>query len=264
METIKENENIIINKIDYYILLNKKNLKLKCLVIIYTMKKPILLRYQKLTNFKTKDEREILLTLRNSIKPYHNINEAKKDLKVKTANEAYKILLNNFNEQIDKQNKFSKQLYEMNLKNYEQTTNKNLFKSLPSIVTPINEKKTKEERKDNYEKYKSLVKRDVKIIDKKRPFDKKVLKALGAFEQVTFNVYDDKDISFNELKEILTNELTHAFYSKQKDKNLFANIIVSYLKEKEGEELNFYFEGKFAENLKSFKYISDFVNNFIL
>jgi len=130
------------------------------------MKKPILLRYQKLTNFKTRDERQILLGLGNSTKPYNNINEAKKDLELKTADEAYTILLNKFNEQIDKQNKFSKQLYEMNLKNYEQTTNKNLFKSLPSIVTPINEKKTKEKRKDNYEKYKLLVKRDVKIIDK--------------------------------------------------------------------------------------------------
>ena len=56
------------------------------------MKTPVLLKIAQIKNFKTKENKDTLLSLANPNKSYKNINEAKKELNVKTANEAYILL----------------------------------------------------------------------------------------------------------------------------------------------------------------------------
>ena len=226
------------------------------------MRKPILIKIELLQNFKSKDDKNLLLSLGNQNKSYKNSNEAKKDLNVETANEAFEILRNMYNKDVIESNKRFKTLYDVKNKEYKEYLNKKDFKNLPNVKVSNNQI-TKEKRKENYEKYKSLVEKETKVIDKKRSFDRQELKALGAFQQITFNVNENKEINLTDIKTIITNELSKAFYTKQTDTNLFSNIFISYLKEKEGDEQVFHFQGQFAENLKSIKYIDDFVNNFI-
>ena len=226
------------------------------------MRKPILIKIELLQNFKSKDDKNLLLSLGNQNKSYKNSNEAKKDLNVETANEAFEILRNMYNKDVIESNKRFKTLYDVKNKEYKEYLNKKDFKNLPNVKVSNNQI-TKEKRKENYEKYTSLVQKETKVIDKKRSFDRQELKALGAFQQITFNVNENKEINLTDIKTIITNELSKAFYTKQTDTNLFSNIFISYLKEKEGDEQVFHFQGQFAENLKSIKYIDDFVNNFI-
>ncbi len=57
------------------------------------MKNSVLFKIAQIKNFKTKEnKKDSLLSLANPNKSYKNINEAKKELNVKTANEAYILL----------------------------------------------------------------------------------------------------------------------------------------------------------------------------
>ena len=55
------------------------------------MKTPVLIRIEKISNIKTKENKDTLLSLGNQNKSYKNITEAKKDLNANTADEAYTI-----------------------------------------------------------------------------------------------------------------------------------------------------------------------------
>jgi len=74
-----------------------------------------------------------LLSLGNQNKPYKNSNEAKKDLNVQTADEAYEILRNNYNNDVKESNKRFKTLYDVKNKEYKEYLNKKDFKKLPYI-----------------------------------------------------------------------------------------------------------------------------------
>jgi len=130
------------------------------------MRKPILIKIELLQNFKSKDDKNLLLSLGNQNKSYKNSNKAKKDLNVETANEAFEMLRNMYNKDVIESNKRFKTLYDVKNKEYKEYLNKKDFKNLPNVKVSNNQI-TKEKRKENYEKYKSLVEKETKVIDKK-------------------------------------------------------------------------------------------------
>ena len=130
------------------------------------MRKPILIKIELLQNFKSKDDKNLLLSLGNQNKSYKNSNEAKKDLNVETANEAFEILRNMYNKDVIESNKRFKTLYDVKNKEYKEHVIKKDFKNLPNVKVSNNQI-TKEKRKENYEKYTSLVQKETKVIYKK-------------------------------------------------------------------------------------------------
>ena len=120
------------------------------------MKTPVLFKIAQIKNFKTKENKETLLSLANPNKSYKNINEAKKELNVKTADEAYTLLQNNYNAATDKYNENFKIMYnkdkEKHQKNNETKRNK-VIQAMIKRNKEINQKiKTvKNERKHKIE-----------------------------------------------------------------------------------------------------------------
>jgi hypothetical protein len=139
------------------------------------MRKPILLIESKLDDFKTKDNKEILLSVGNENKSYKDIKEAKKDLKVKTVNEAYTLLLNSYNNAIDRINTINRKNYELSKAKYDNKRKNNRNKIIQDVIKQNQEyyeKKQKSNRnkiiqninrqiKEPYEFHKSI---DVNII----------------------------------------------------------------------------------------------------
>ena len=83
------------------------------------MKTPVLFRIEKISNIKTKENKDTLLSLGNQNKSYKNITEAKKDLNANTADEAYTILKNMYNEDAENLNEKFKVTYAKEKEKYK-------------------------------------------------------------------------------------------------------------------------------------------------
>lgn len=140
--------------------------------------------------------------------------------------------------------------------------NKNILQSLPQLPAEETTQRTKQQRKESYEKYKGLLNR---VVNDKPTHKRKELKALkGIFQEIIYNVNQDKSIDIKDLKNILLTDLSRTFNDKPKDRNLNVNIIIRYRKIKDGKEpLILGYTGSYAETIKSIKYINDFINNYI-
>ena len=107
------------------------------------MKTPVLFRIEKVNNIKTKENKDTLLSLGNQNKSYKNITEAKKDLNVKTADEAYTILKNMYNEDAENLNEKFKVTYAKDkekYKNKQEIKRNNVIKTMIKRNQEINQK----------------------------------------------------------------------------------------------------------------------------
>ena len=87
---------------------------------------------------KEKEIKETLLTFGKNDKIYKNIKEAKSDLGVKKAADAYILLLNLYNTEI---NNLNKAIIKSEHKQKERKITRNLMKSLPKLKTEKNRNK---------------------------------------------------------------------------------------------------------------------------
>lgn len=118
------------------------------------MKKPILFKIELIQNFKSKENKNLLLEIGNDDKSYTSINEVKKDFNVKTADEAYNILLKMYNDNAVKMNIAFKNNYNIQMNKFKKNSiekrNKiiqNVIKKNQAIQANIENKRRQRENK---------------------------------------------------------------------------------------------------------------------
>jgi len=194
---------------------------------------------------------------------YKTLKEFMNDNPELNEKESLEFLLENYNSIVDEINKYSLERQKKIKEQIKQKTkqNKSTLKALPQPAEEPTQR-TRQQRQEAYEKYKTLVNR---VVNDKPTHKRKELKALkGIFQEIIYDVKQDKNIDNKDLKNILLTELSRAFNDKQPDRNLNVNIIIRYRKIKDGKEpIILGYTGNYAETIKSIKYINDFVNNYI-
>ncbi len=221
------------------------------------MKKPIVLELIK--DFKDSQIKKDLLDFFN----YDTINTAKKSLQQNNANDVYKLLQKQYNDTITKIN--NKNIEKFKTAN-EKKQVRQFKKGFSTLEPEIIAKPTKEQRKQAYEnKYKNVLTKTEKTVSDLKQYHKKELKALkGAFQEINYDINNNKNITMNQLKDIILRDLMGNFVNKPNDKHLHANVIIKFQQRKEDEEPNQrFYSGGFAENLKSINYIKNFVDYFV-
>jgi hypothetical protein len=195
---------------------------------------------------------------------YKTLKEFMNDNPELNEKESLEFLLENYNSIVDEINKHSLERQNKIKEQIKQKTkqNKSTLKALSQLPAEEPTQRTRQQRQEAYEKYKTIVNR---VVNDKPTHKRKELKALkGIFQEIIYDIKQDKNIDNKDLKNILLTELSKAFNDKQSDRNMNVNIIVRYRKIKDGKEpIILGYTGNYAETIKSIKYINDFVNNYI-
>ena len=206
-------------------------------------------------------------TLLNAV-GYKTLNAFMKDNDELDKKQALDYLLENYNSVID-EIKVNQKQQKQQEKQKQKELIKNAFQSLPNIIPQTTQKKSKTERQQAYESYKTKTVREYIQLDKLPVQSRKEMKALGGmFHEIIYNVNDNQIITPNELKNILENEIRQLVASKPMKKNLNVNIITRYRKihltDTDKQPLELAYTGKFAENIKTMKYANDFASDYAL